>query len=475
MKKERDERGYIVVEECNSVDITCFTVMHNGVKEEITGNPDIIYYPSSMKYSKSYINQSVYISPDGRLTALNLDSDMDIDLKANYLGQTSDILKVRLKNNSFINENCGGFLTPSHDEIINTGITITPIITPSVGPSKKPTVTPTPKGGNAFINWLKENPMFLYLFGSIVFVYFLILYIQYLKRPHRRKVIFPYILPNEYKDMAIMYTKGDVTLWKGYHSVYDRVVLKILRDDLYDEHDNSFYEDSVRRLEDEAEAGLLISRNTSSKNVVHVFEKGFTEDQHQLLYMTMKEVEGDTLHKILEQKGKLEEKDACKIALYTLNGLIDIHSVDGFVHKDIKPDNIMVQGLGGNPIVTIIDLGQVKVDEECGTPPYIAPEVFDRERFGKSVTGKADVFSLGIVFYEMLTGEKLFADKVEDKDDWDHWEQVIINSEIVLPDTINPVIAPLIYKMLERHPGERPDAKETKDKLINIMDEFNMW
>ncbi|HEX3129356.1 MAG TPA: protein kinase, partial [Thermoanaerobaculia bacterium] len=142
-------------------------------------------------------------------------------------------------------------------------------------------------------------------------------------------------------------------------------------------------------------------------NVCTIYDVGETEE-HQL-YLAMPCYDGETLRRKIE-RGPLPVTEAVDYALQTARGLAKAHR-QGIVHRDVKPANLMVTGDG---VVKILDFGIAKLAGEAGltrtgasvgTPAYMAPEQIQ----GKEVDGRTDLWALGVVLYEMLTGRRPFA------------------------------------------------------------------
>ena len=180
--------------------------------------------------------------------------------------------------------------------------------------------------------------------------------------------------------------------------VIDRqVVLKTLRDPASGDDGAS-----SQRLIDEARSAGRITH----PNVVTVYDV-LTDEDSGRLYLALEYVEGRTLSQILARSGKLSVEHAGVIVLQIAAGLQHLHEA-GLIHRDIKPSNILVDGKG---VAKITDFGiaraagasQLEHDGTVfGTPPYMAPE----QLLGQDLDASADVYSLGAVFYEMVSGRK---------------------------------------------------------------------
>jgi serine/threonine protein kinase len=185
--------------------------------------------------------------------------------------------------------------------------------------------------------------------------------------------------------------------------------------------------------------------------------KVMTEDDRSRVYMVMEWVEGRLLRQILNEQKKLPTERAVRIALGICDALDYIHS-HGVVHRDLKPENIMVDA---EDHIKLIDFGIsanvgsrrltfAKLSQTMGTPDYISPE----QDKGKRGDARSDIYALGVMLYEMLTGKVPFTGPNA---------FVIMNDRLlnnpVPPREIDPSISPqlqeIIYRALERDPTKR--------------------
>ena len=164
-------------------------------------------------------------------------------------------------------------------------------------------------------------------------------------------------------------------------------------------------EESDRSVEHLLNEYALV-RNIDHANVVSVYEQGKTSDT---VYMVMEYCGGGTLHETLE-KGRLEKSHAIYYFLQIAQGLEAIHK-NGIIHRDIKAENILFRQDGS---LAIIDFGIAETISRSkqlinasltqGTPHYMSPE----QASGRSMDERSDIYSLGCIFYELLSGEKPF-------------------------------------------------------------------
>jgi serine/threonine protein kinase len=191
--------------------------------------------------------------------------------------------------------------------------------------------------------------------------------------------------------------------------------------------------------------------------------KVLNDEARSTRYMVLEWVDGRLLRRILSEQKKLPPDRAIRITLAICKALDYIHS-QGVVHRDLKPENIMV---GPDDRVKLIDFGIAanagsrrltfaKLTEAMGTPDYISPEQVK----GKRGDARSDIYSLGVMFYEMLAGKVPFTGP----------NPFVIMNERLLnfpppPRYVNPEISPqlqeIIYRAMERDPNRRyPNAHE---------------
>ena len=198
---------------------------------------------------------------------------------------------------------------------------------------------------------------------------------------------------------------------------------------------------------------VRVARQVSHPNVCRVYDIGEAQDQH---FISMEYVDGEDLAKVLRRMGKPSQDKALQIARQLCAGLAAAHD-KGVLHRDLKPHNIMIDGQGR---VRITDFGLAGFvgdfagrEVAAGTPAYMAPE----QIAGREVSVKSDLYSLGLVLFELFTGKRLFEGNTR--------EQVNQLRSSTSPTTLSsyaddmdPAIERVILRCLETAPVARPSS-----------------
>ncbi len=192
-------------------------------------------------------------------------------------------------------------------------------------------------------------------------------------------------------------------------------------------------------------------------NIVRIVDIG---NSNGLYYLLMPYVDGEDLESFLDRRGKLNVAEACYVIRQVAEGLSWAHQ-RGVVHRDLKPANVRLDPLGG---ITVLDFGIAKaqslgamtqVGEKLGTTYYMSPEQIR----GESVDQRSDLYSLGVMFYELLTGERPFTGET-------HYaiEQAHMTQEPPAPDERDPSIpsevGDVVHFLLQKDPEERYQSAE---------------
>lgn len=198
---------------------------------------------------------------------------------------------------------------------------------------------------------------------------------------------------------------------------------------------------------------VRIARRVSHPNVCRVYDLGEV-DGHS--FFTMEYVDGEDLASLLRRIGRLPEDKGLEIARQLCAGLAAAHA-KGVLHRDLKPANIMLDGRGQ---VVVTDFGLAGLVEQIpgsdlrsGTPAYMSPE----QLTGKEVTVKSDIYSLGLVLYEIFTGKRAF-----DIESLPELVRARSNSTPSKPSTLvkdlDPAVERVILRCLEADPALRPNS-----------------
>ena len=213
--------------------------------------------------------------------------------------------------------------------------------------------------------------------------------------------------------------------------------------------------------------------------------KVYSDNDRSQIYMVMEWVDGKLLRQILNSEKKLPTERAIKIVLGIAEALAYIHS-HGVVHRDLKPENIMVDPDDGIKLIDFGIAGQegarrltfAKLSQVMGTPEYISPEQVK----GKRGDGRSDIYALGVMLYEMLTGKAPF----QGPNPFAIMNDRLLNNPIP-PREIDPNISPqlqeIIYRAIERDPKNRysntaefaNDLKHPEQVGVEDRPEFRDW
>ncbi len=271
------------------------------------------------------------------------------------------------------------------------------------------------------------------------------------------------VLAGRYRIERMLGAGGMGTVYRARHvHMRKTVAVKVLHREM------THLPEVVARFEREAVAAA----NIEHPNVAAATDFGRLENDS--FYLVLEYIEGQSLTERLDREGVFPPPLALHIVRQIADALATAHAA-GVVHRDLKPDNVMLVERDGDPgFVKVLDFGIAKVDMTggdqqaltklgsiFGTPDYMAPE----QAAGRAVDGRADLYALGIMLYQMLVGRTPFQD-----DDM----VVVLTRQLTappepLPDDIDPALQAIVARLLAKSPDDRFQSPE---ELLVAIDQW---
>lgn len=271
------------------------------------------------------------------------------------------------------------------------------------------------------------------------------------------------LLDNRYRIVDKIGVGGMADVYLGEDTLLGRqVAIKVL-------HANFANDDEfVTRFKREAQAAGKLNH----PNIVNMYDVGFDQDLH---YIVMEYVDGETLKEYITRHGRLSIDEAVKFTIAIAEGLEHAHTM-GIVHCDIKPHNVIITRTGR---VKVTDFGIARAmnatntvmytNSILGSAHYLSPE----QASGKPVDGNTDIYSLGVVLYEMLTGRVPFEGETPIAVALKH-----VREKVAPPTRYNPSIPPLleavVMKALSKNPTDRFDSISDMISDLRLSQGFTM-
>jgi len=251
------------------------------------------------------------------------------------------------------------------------------------------------------------------------------------------------VLGGRYEIVRLLGQGGMGAVYQAHDRELEReVALKIIRADM------AANPEILKRFKQE----LILARQITHKNVIRIFDLGQADG---IKFITMEYIEGEDLQSLLRRKKKLEPKEAANIISQVCRALEAAHA-EGVVHRDLKPQNIMLDKTGRAYVMdfgiarSMMASGMTQTGALIGTPDYMSPE----QAKGTTLDARSDLFTVGIIFYELLSGKAPFeSDTTMGK----LWKRT---SEAARPlgeldQTIPQPLCEIVRKCLEIDPGKR--------------------
>src|SRR5215831_10995437 len=282
------------------------------------------------------------------------------------------------------------------------------------------------------------------------------------------------IIHNKYEILARIGIGGMGAVYRGRHLTFNEVcAIKILNDSIAG--DKNF----LQRFQTEA----VVTRKLRHPNAVRVDDFDYTDDGRPFIVMEL--VEGRNIGEVLQNEGPLPVSRAVRIASQVAQALGAAHKL-GFVHRDIKPGNIVLTTNDqGKEMSKVLDFGIAKLRQSpgeaqsgvtmtstgmvVGTPLYMSPEQFMGKKAGEEIDGRTDLYSLGVVLYQMVTarlpfeGDTLYAIMMQ------HIQGTVVPPEEVAPELHIPsALSKVILKAIDK---SRESRFQTADEFIAALEQ----
>lgn len=259
------------------------------------------------------------------------------------------------------------------------------------------------------------------------------------------------------------------SIYKAEHKDLSRpVALKVLHRHLLTD------EGQVHRFHREAKAASRLHH----PNCIMILDFGKTEDGW--FYIAMEYLPGRDLSRIIAKDGKMAVKKAIHIATQVLNGLDEAHAA-GVVHRDLKPENVMVEALRSDPdFVKVLDFGIAKIRDSAGseessgfktatgmvfgTPEYMSPEQIR----GDELDGRSDLYSLGVVMYQMLAGVMPFTGETVIEIATAHLVKPVPNMRPLRPDVPEKLVCLIEKLMIKKREQRFQTAADVREALSAV-------
>lgn len=266
-------------------------------------------------------------------------------------------------------------------------------------------------------------------------------------------------LDGRYEITELIGVGGMADVYKAIDVMENRTVaVKILKPEF------SGNEEFLRRFRNESKAIAVLSH----PNIVKIYDVGFTDE---IQFIVMEYIDGITLKEFIDQQGVLKWKDALHFITQILRALQHAHD-KGIVHRDIKPQNIMLFTDG---TIKVMDFGIARFsridgktlsDKTIGSVHYISPE----QARGDMTDERSDIYSVGVMLYEMLTGRKPFDGENPVAIALKHMQEAPVPPREIMP-SIPEALEEIVLHAMERNPAKR---YQSAAEMIKDIDTFKL-
>jgi Tfp pilus assembly protein PilF/predicted Ser/Thr protein kinase len=264
------------------------------------------------------------------------------------------------------------------------------------------------------------------------------------------------LLAGRYEFLSLLGQGGMGAVYKARDTELDRIVaLKLIRPELARDPE------TLRRFKQE----LILARQVTHKNVIRIFDLGQSDG---IKFITMDFVEGQDLRQLLRARGKFPAEQAAKIMLQICRALEAAHT-EGVIHRDLKPQNIMLDSSGR---VYVMDFGiarsaylpgMTQTGQLIGTPDYMSPE----QARGEKLTERSDLFSLGVIFYELLTAKSPYPAEAPLETLWKRMQEKPTPPIVIDPEVPKP-LSDIVMKALEIKVEDRVSSARAMAHQLEI-------
>lgn len=267
------------------------------------------------------------------------------------------------------------------------------------------------------------------------------------------------IVGDRYRIDAVVGAGGMATVYRAFDTTLERpVALKVMRREVTAEPDQ------LERFRREARAAAKLSH----AHIVTVIDAG---EENGRPFIVFEYIEGETLKQCIKSRGRLPVTEAVAYAIEIGSALMAAHTA-GLVHRDVKPQNVLLDAAGHAKVADFgiareleASDGLTKTGRVLGTTDYVSPE----QAMGEDVTGQSDIYSLGIVLFEMLTGEVPFKGENHVAVAMKHVKEQLPDIQRLRPEVSN-ALAAVIEKMTAKEPVDRYlSAADAESDLEDVL------